>query len=1384
MTTTRIEITARDNTAAAFASVDSNLAKLSNGVSTVANTLGALGVGFSAFAVTRSIVDATRDFQSLNSTLTVATGSIQGAAREMAFVRSESERLGLNLQVTTEQYSRLAAASKGTKLEGQATRDIFISIAQAATVLGLSADKTSGALTAIEQMISKGKVSAEELRGQLGERLPGAFQIAARAIGVTTQELDKMLSTGKLTAEQLLPALAKELDKTFGPEAEKAAQNLNGQINRFETALFDLKIAAGQTGVIDLFTESIKVASALSDIVTYRVLPSLRELGENVGLIRESKSTGPEYGGVLWFLQELSGKSQEVVEDLKDVNTEIAKLTISPESTPSSKLIGFIEQENESRKKLAKTIAAQKSQADSFVESLKKEAEHAGKTAIEIKRLEAAEHGRSVQAEKYISILEKHEQALESEKQATQKAAEALEGWKKEQQDALRIFEATLSVEERYAQEVANLIDLLGRGAIGQDTFNRALDQAREKLDSTAESTKRLFDTADQAGIQAARNIQTAFANMLSGVDADFGRLIRNMAAQVSSAAILGGLENVFNNRTISGGTPSSSNSVVGYLSSILDVTKSSLQTSNKLASSSESTATGMDKIIKDAKFNEPGQGNILSRAAGGVNLTTGALGYTGAKLAGSSDLIAGLAGGLSALGPYGMAAGATLVVLEKLNKAFGDYEISGGLKPVSRATQVVANPFFGAEFGINQFEKLLGTNFVSKALPGYFVENILGVKSPDTLIANMLFGRGPLKQKETTLSGLLGAGGFEDALLSTRFKASGSLFKSSKTDFATVDLMGQILTDNEKQLGEFAENMTRIAGRVFRQFEEDIGGASRELIQMGETLGLSVDGVKNFSREIELVSEKGQMLSQEQIDQEIANVVDELAHGLIPEIEGLARSSEHTFETIRRLSRNVDVLTDAFQFMGASLDDARSKVLGLSIDQRNAIINEVGGQEAAESKLSFFYNNILTDAQKIKIKRDEALNILKDFGINFVPTLDQLNRAMTSPKGLFKDGLKVQELVFEISQLEQSMSNAATAAGNLNGVQDAFNALGRSVEAERNKLTEAYNIALKDNNDEIQGITESLGKLNALSSALNRTIEEIAPIGLTQARQGIRAAIESATKFGNVISLDDVRNSLSTISAQNTDAFSTRLDFLRSQAESANLLREFGDVVGDQLSTEESSLKALEDARKILDEGFKGDIERLDSMLTEAQNQVNLLQGIDTTLLSIKDALAAFNADAISAGRPLDLLTGQPYNPNTPKPPIYDGPSPISDQQIRSFLSTNRSAQEIVNAAKNNNVSVARIQQVMGFSDEKIDNFFTKNNVAKFHSGGKSNGEGLAFIKRREVVSTEKQNNDLVDATKQNATEMRALTKRMDDLYNLFRRMTDDGQSLKTTAA
>ena len=208
------------------------LATLSNGLglSKAAMLAFAAAVAFGGQACLEAALQADR----LSKAYTTITGSSSAAQQQLSYLYDVSNRLGLQFQSTAESAKTFFAAGKGSSLEKDMNA-IFESVASAGAALALSQDDMQGAFLALGQMISKGKVQAEELRGQLGERLPGAFQLAAKAMNMTTAELDKFMADGKLTAEDLLPKLAKVMREDFGAAAEAASQGLQGALNRLST---------------------------------------------------------------------------------------------------------------------------------------------------------------------------------------------------------------------------------------------------------------------------------------------------------------------------------------------------------------------------------------------------------------------------------------------------------------------------------------------------------------------------------------------------------------------------------------------------------------------------------------------------------------------------------------------------------------------------------------------------------------------------------------------------------------------------------------------------------------------------------------------------------------------------------------------------------------------------------------------------------------------------------------------------------------------------------------------------------------------------------------------------------------------------------------------
>lgn len=241
------------------------------------NALRALGVGL----VVREVAQAQIAFERINNSLTAATGSAKLASDAYRFVREEALRLGLNLETAARNFAQIAAASRGTALEGAKAREVFSAVAEAARVMGLSNEQLSGTLVAVNQIIGKGVVSMEELRQQLGDRIPGAAQIAARAMGVTVQELFKMVEQGEVLSDEFLPKFARELRNTFGAGLPDAVNSAQAQIERFNTALFELKVEFAQSGFLDALIDNMTKLTAVMGSSDFQ--QATRALGENLG---------------------------------------------------------------------------------------------------------------------------------------------------------------------------------------------------------------------------------------------------------------------------------------------------------------------------------------------------------------------------------------------------------------------------------------------------------------------------------------------------------------------------------------------------------------------------------------------------------------------------------------------------------------------------------------------------------------------------------------------------------------------------------------------------------------------------------------------------------------------------------------------------------------------------------------------------------------------------------------------------------------------------------------------------------------------------------------------------------------------------------------------
>jgi tape measure domain-containing protein len=188
------------------------------GLDSVAKSLAGLAAGYVSLQglerLVSSLVTITDEAARLTASYNMIYGSAEAASAALAKVGEMANRAGIDSTEAAKAFMSMSAAAQGTALEAEAF-SIFESVTLSLAKLGRNSYDTAGALKAVEQMMSKGTISAEELKLQLSDRLPGAIQAMADGLGVGVNELLKMLAAGEVLAEDALPKLRDQLNELY-----------------------------------------------------------------------------------------------------------------------------------------------------------------------------------------------------------------------------------------------------------------------------------------------------------------------------------------------------------------------------------------------------------------------------------------------------------------------------------------------------------------------------------------------------------------------------------------------------------------------------------------------------------------------------------------------------------------------------------------------------------------------------------------------------------------------------------------------------------------------------------------------------------------------------------------------------------------------------------------------------------------------------------------------------------------------------------------------------------------------------------------------------------------------------------------------------------------
>ncbi|WAK43548.1 putative membrane protein [Cronobacter phage EspYZU12] len=256
---------------------------LTDGLKNLRSTLISVSAAYGAFNAAASVVKAGQFFQGMEATMLMVSDNSEEAGKRMKFVRDQSYRLGLDLKVASQGYTQMAIAANGVLSKTQ-NDELFKAFSEYSTALQVDPVKYQRGITAIQQMMGKGQIMAEELKQQLAEGIPGSLQVfikaSQEAFNDSTIDVTKMLDMmekGELKAAKVLPFVAKYYAEAAnkGGALQKALQGNRVAMQRLTLTWMDFQNKIFQSG----FGEEL--TSAFNELA--KILDSNGELAQNLG---------------------------------------------------------------------------------------------------------------------------------------------------------------------------------------------------------------------------------------------------------------------------------------------------------------------------------------------------------------------------------------------------------------------------------------------------------------------------------------------------------------------------------------------------------------------------------------------------------------------------------------------------------------------------------------------------------------------------------------------------------------------------------------------------------------------------------------------------------------------------------------------------------------------------------------------------------------------------------------------------------------------------------------------------------------------------------------------------------------------------------------------
>lgn len=1277
--------------------------QVSNFTDGVKSMVGNLFGGFAIGTVIAQVVGAQREFDKLSASLETVTGSQKEAGKALAAIQKLAAQTPFDLAQVTEGFLKLR--NMGLTPSERA----IMSYGNTAAAMGKNlnqmieavADATTGEFERLKEFGIKAK--------QNGDQVSLTFQGTTKTIGNNAAEIeDYLLKIGEVQFAGGMERQAATLDGALSNLADtfkttlvafSSGSGFGSFVHSSVLALIESLADLGAmfqaiSGEAEKEGEKVKALGPLHAFLT-TTFEALTVVGTNIAYV--FKTIGKDIGAFAaqavtlfngGFKGLTDGTTVKAIKAIGNARVEEAKRERAEVDAASVRILEAAGKRQEAERKadeerkkgVADALAGYKIQAEGvkgLTDAQKKAADAAAKEAARrlqaYKELESQVQERVDSTAREVAGLAELTEAEKFDIKLTEELRLGKRQLTKEQEARIRALNAEAGANAVLAKSQKEYDDLLQRMA---DAARDAALERERMINSAREEAEQNEFLVETFGQSEAAIIRLRAARLL---EQEAQRLGRELTEEE-----IADLKRVIELKNRSAQAVADRAALEQQRTFWTDIEQTARDTFLSIADGGKDLGKRLKDTLKNTFFDWLYQQTLkkwiinigtsvsgagaVSGIANAAGVAGGASGGAGGILGTVGNLYSALSGGMTLGGGLGTG------FLGSLAGGLNGAGIGSGL--TSAMGLQMGNAMAGVLGPAVSGAISSGLGALAAAAP--WVAGAVALFS----VAKKAFGHGPKEYTgNSTLSGWIGGNGTLDAKVFAEWTKKGGWFSSSKSgsDPMAVD-------------AEMAKGLVSTYEAI-----------KVSTMDYAKVLGLNADFIATRAQDLNIKLGKDQAANQAAIAQFFSDAADNVAREVLPSMSLFQRAGETAAQTLQRMAVNASGVEQVFNALGVSTVKVFGEVGNASMLARERLVELAGGVENLASMAGYFQQNILTEADRAQIAMKPLAEALDSLGYSSLKTTDQYKAAVLQLvesgalateegakqyAGLLALAPQFKLVADYLAQLEQAAADKAAAelaqqerdlaearervAAALednaqfltNLVDDALSAVGRAVDAQKDRVTKAYQESMRALEADIARVNDTIARTGALSKALKGAAVAAGSDSYARVQAGraeISAALAIAKAGGVLPSVDDLAAALSAVGADSADNYATAAEYQRAVARTNAELEALGGLTDDQLGTAERQLQVLQDQKTAAERAHEAELARLDAIAEFARNQVDMLRGISNTAQSVDNALVDLSRALSAAAR---------------------GPTPTNPGNVAAGLSYERMYQDVLGRA------------------------------------------------------------------------------------------------------